>query len=400
MGGHPEDTPGPRLLQAPAITCDEPGSFARSVFQERHPVLVRRILDAVPYGPERRRGFAALLEESRSGTVAALPQGAPDRAAWEEWGEGRFGRPWPELPFLWSESYFYRRLLDPAGYLAAGAWHGVDPFAPFKDAELDGPGFAADLAALDALPGLAPAERERTLLAAAVWGNQADLGFTMVAGSADPEASGTFVADESERLWSLLDGGTVVVVADNSAREILADLALVDHLLASGRAREVQLLVKPRPYYVSDATTQDVLSCLRRMTAAPGAAGEAARIGGRLLAALREGRLALVAHPFACAPLGYRDMPDDLRERFAAARLTVMKGDLNYRRLVDDRLWPPTVPFADVTAWFPGPLATLRTLKSDTVTGLAPETVARLDAGGTAWRTSGTHALVQVTVPG
>lgn len=93
-------------------------------------------------------------------------------------------------------------------------------------------------------------------------------------------------------------------------------------------------------------------------------------------------------------------MPGDLRERFAAARLTVMKGDLNYRRLVDDRLWPPTVPFADVTAYFPGPVATLRTLKSDTVAGLAPETVARLDAAGTAWRTSGTHALVQVTVPG
>ncbi|MGW2351993.1 damage-control phosphatase ARMT1 family protein [Actinacidiphila glaucinigra] len=397
MGGHPEGLPGSALPPAPPITCDEPGSFARSVFQDRHPVLVSRILDAVPYGPERRRAFAALLEESRSGTVAGLPRDAPDRAAWEEWGEGRFGRPWAELPFLWSESYFYRRLLDPAGYLAPGAWHGVDLFAPFKDAELDGPGFTADLAALDELPGLAPDDREHVLLAAAVWGNQADLGFTMVAEAAAPEASGTFVADESVRLWSLLDGGTVVVVTDNSAREILADLALVDDLLASGRAREVDLLVKPRPYYVSDATTQDVLSCLRRMTAAP---GEAARTGGRLLAALREGRLTLTAHPFACAPLGYRDMPDDLRERFAAARLTVMKGDLNYRRLVDDRLWPATVPFADVTAWFPGPVATLRTLKSDTVAGLAPETVARLDAGGTAWRTSGTHALIQVTVPG
>ncbi|MFG2300278.1 damage-control phosphatase ARMT1 family protein [Actinacidiphila glaucinigra] len=397
MGGHPEGLPGSALPPAPPITCDEPGSFARSVFQDRHPVLVSRILDAVPYGPERRRAFAALLEESRSGTVAGLPRDAPDRAAWEEWGEGRFGRPWAELPFLWSESYFYRRLLDPAGYLAPGAWHGVDLFAPFKDAELDGPGFAADLAALDELPGLAPDDREHVLLAAAVWGNQADLGFTMVAEAAAPEASGTFVADESVRLWSLLDGGTVVVVTDNSAREILADLALVDDLLASGRAREVDLLVKPRPYYVSDATTQDVLSCLRRMTAAP---GEAGRTGGRLLAALREGRLTLTAHPFACAPLGYRDMPDDLRERFAAARLTVMKGDLNYRRMVDDRLWPATVPFADVTAWFPGPVATLRTLKSDTVAGLAPETVARLDAGGTAWRTSGTHALVQVTVPG
>ncbi|MDX3093159.1 damage-control phosphatase ARMT1 family protein [Streptomyces sp. ME01-24h] len=395
MGAHREGPFGP--AQAPRITCDEPGSFAWGVFQQRHPVLVRRILDAVPYGPRRRRGFAALLAESRTGTVAELPGEAPDRAAWEEWGQGRFGRPWPELPFLWAESYFYRRLLDPAGYLAAGPWHGVDLFAPFKDAELDGPGFAADLAALDGLRGLAPADREDALLTAAVWGNQADLGFTMVAEAAGGGAAGALVADESQRLWSLLNGGTVVVVTDNSAREVLADLALVDDLLTSGRAREVHLLVKPRPYYVSDATTQDVLSCLRRMTAAP---GEAARIGGRLVAALREGRLDLTAHPFACAPLGYRDMPDDLRERFAAGQLTLMKGDLNYRRLVDDRLWPATVPFAEVTDYFPGPVAALRTLKSDTVTGLAPETVARLDAAGDAWRTSGTHALIQVAVPG
>ena len=274
----------------------------------------------------------------------------------------------------------------------------MDLFAPFKDAELDGPGFAADLAALDGLRGLAPADREDALLTAAVWGNQADLGFTMVAaGGRRRGPPAALVADESQRLGSLLNGGTVVVVTDNSAREVLADLALVDDLLTSGRAREVHLLVKPRPYYVSDATTQDVLSCLRRMTAAP---GEAARIGGRLVAALREGRLDLTAHPFACAPLGYRDMPDELRERFAAGQLTLMKGDLNYRRLVDDRLWPATVPFAEVTDYFPGPVAALRTLKSDTVTGLAPETVARLDAAGDAWRTSGTHALIQVAVPG
>ncbi|MEU4096309.1 damage-control phosphatase ARMT1 family protein [Streptomyces sp. NPDC026673] len=397
MGGHPDGTPGTNPPQAPPITCEDPESFAWSVFQVRHPVLIRRILDAVPYGPERRRAFADLLEESRHGSVAPLPQDAPDRAEWEAWGEGRFGRPWPELPFLWSESYFYRRLLDAAGYLADGAWHGVDLFAPFKEAELDGPGFADDLAALDDLPGLAPGDREHALLAAAVWGNQADLGFTMVADAGGPEASGTLVADDSDVLWSLLDGGTVVVVTDNSAREVLADLALVDDLLASGRASAVDLLVKPRPYYVSDATAQDVLSCLHRMASAP---GEAARVGGRLLAALREGRLTLSAHPFACAPLGYRDMPDDLRERFAAGQLTVMKGDLNYRRLVDDRHWPPTVPFADVTAWFPGPVAALRTLKSDTVAGLTPETAARLDATGTAWRTSGTHALIQVAVPG
>jgi hypothetical protein len=90
-------------------------------------------------------------------------------------------------------------------------------------------------------------------------------------------------------------------------------------------------------------------------------------------------------------------MPADLREEFAAATLTVFKGDLNYRRLVGDQLWPPTTPFEDVIAYFPGPAAALRTLKSDVVTGLDGRTEAALDAAeGPGWRVSGTHALIQV----
>jgi hypothetical protein len=90
-------------------------------------------------------------------------------------------------------------------------------------------------------------------------------------------------------------------------------------------------------------------------------------------------------------------MPADLRAEFAAATLTIMKGDLNYRRLVGDRRWAPTTPFADVTAYFPGPVAALRTLKSDVITGLDARTEAALVAAeGQRWRTGGTHALIQV----
>ncbi|MGW3731260.1 ARMT1-like domain-containing protein, partial [Streptomyces sp. NPDC000851] len=82
---------------------------------------------------------------------------------------------------------------------------------------------------------------------------------------------------------------------------------------------------------------------------------------------------------------------------FAAATVTIVKGDLNYRRLVGDRLWPPTTPFPDVTGYFPGPVAALRTLKSDVICGLDAGTEAALDAAeGRRWRTGGTHALIQV----
>jgi hypothetical protein len=40
-------------------------------------------------------------------------------------------------------------------------------------------------------------------------------------------------------------------------------------------------------------------------------------------------------------------MPADLAARFERASITVLKGDLNYRRLVGDRDWPPLTPFAD-----------------------------------------------------
>jgi hypothetical protein len=49
-----------------------------------------------------------------------------------------------------------------------------------------------------------------------------------------------------------------------------------------------------------------------------------------------------------------------------------------------------------VTAYFPGPLAALRTLKSDVITGLDQATVAELDTTGQPWRTDGSHGLIQV----
>jgi len=111
--------------------------------------------------------------------------------------------------------------------------------------------------------------------------------------------------------------------------------------------------------------------------------------------ALRDGRIEVVAHPFAVEPLPYRDMPDDLADRLGAATLTVAKGDLNYRRLVGDCDWPATDPFQDRTAYFPSPVVTLRTLKSDVIVGLDAATVERLDNLDESWRTRGKYAVIQ-----
>jgi hypothetical protein len=389
--------------EAPVIVSDDPASFPHSVLAERHPALVTRILDTLPYGPEQRAALTALLDNHLKGVVEPLDPGARDADRWEEWGlPEHVGRSWFAVPFLWAESYFYRRLLEALGHFGAGPWRGVDPFRPFKLAELDTPGTDGELAALDLLAGLPEPERATALLHGSLWGNRADLGFRLSTdsghghghGHGDPRTDSRLVADDSEELWSLLPVGTLCLVADNAGRELIPDLLLIDHLLRHGRAERAVLHVKPYPYYVSDATTADVLDAVDRLHRVPGEAGAAGR---RLWSALAGGRLAVRAHPFSCAPLPYADMPDDLRREFAAADLTVLKGDLNYRRLVGDRLWPPTTPFAAPTAYFPGPVAALRTLKSDVITGLDPRTeTALVEAEGQRWRTSGAHALIQV----
>ncbi|MDQ0789877.1 damage-control phosphatase ARMT1 family protein [Streptomyces sp. B3I8] len=388
---------------APVIVSDDPASFPHGVLAERHPALVARVLDTVPYGPDERAALTALLDNHLKGVVEPPEPGARDAERWtEEWGLAEhLGRSWFAAPFLWAESYFYRRFLDALGYFGTGPWRGVDPFRPFKLAELAGPETDEELAALDALADRPPAERAAALLHGSLWGNSADLGFRLSVESghgagtgAGPAADARLVADDSETLWSMLPVPTLCLVADNAGRELVPDLLLVDHLLRHGGAERAVLHVKPHPYYVSDATTADVLDAIDRLHRAPGEAGAAGR---RLWSALAGGRLVLRAHPFSCAPLPYADMPDDLRREFAAADLTILKGDLNYRRLVGDRLWPPTTPFARPTAYFPGPVVALRTLKSDVITGLDPHTETTLvETEGQRWRTSGAHALIQV----
>ena len=386
---------------APVITAADPHEFPYSVFDRRHPKLFAQVRAALPYGPGQLEALRRLERETLESTIGPLDPDeaadAGDHAQWAHWGAqyADRGLRWTEAPFLFSESYFYRRLLSATGYFA-GAWRGVDPFGPMKAAGLDGPEVDRELAAYGQHAELSPAERDAALLTSCLWGNQADLGFQLIAGE---PVGVSLLVDDNPAIWAQLGsapGGRVNVVADNAAEELLPDLLLIDRLLSTGRADDVVLYLKPRPYYVSDATAQDATAALRRLTAAPGAAGEAGR---RLWEYCTGGRLVLSAPDFFCAPLGFRDAPKQFADEVAAAKLTIFKGDLNYRRLVGDRLWPATTPFAALTAYLPGPVAALRTCKSDVAVGLTEQAVAALDAAEPDWRFAGRHAVIQYAGP-
>jgi hypothetical protein len=333
------------------ILSNVPGTLPWHVWHERHPAMFARLKEAHPFPPSTRTALDELLAESLTDE-------------------------WLGTPFLAAEGVFYRRLLDAIGYFTTdGPWAGFDLFAFLKDADLAS-------APLD-FPELSPAER----LVAALWGNQADLGFQL--GSAIGPAA-HLVADHTDDALSALTGAPRVgLVADNAGKELLADLGLIDFLLSgAGGVGEVTLHLKPHPYYVSDATTTDLVMCLRAMTAA---GGSAAATAGRLHAAAVAGRFVVSTHPFFCAPLPFHEAPPDL---FGPADVLIFKGDLNYRRLVGDLRWPVSTPFASTLPSFGGAaVVALRTLKSDVLVGVDEDAVTDLEGD---WRVNGRYGSVQV----
>ncbi|HEX9118398.1 MAG TPA: damage-control phosphatase ARMT1 family protein [Anaerolineae bacterium] len=384
----------------PPILTSEPGSFARHTMTVRVPAILADTERQNAFPPEIRASLAALAGEIATGVAQPPAPAAPDRDLWLASSAGYLGRSWLDVPWYWAEAYFYRRILQATGYFVAGPWQGFDPFASTKATEWRPDAAPRALATLlDALPG-APEARSRSVLQASLWGNRIDLSLKQVAeryaSGAQDSGSGLLV-DDSHAVWEWLVQGTgrpgrVILIADNAGTELSMDLVLIDHLLAANLAEAVELHLKPHPFFVSDATPADLGACLAAMSALPGAAGA---LAGRINGYLAAGRLQVQTHWFYTSSLFYFQLPADLQARLAAARLVILKGDANYRRLLGDAHWPPSASFSAATAYFPAPLLALRTLKSELIAGLPAGLAEQLAEEDPQWLLNGSRGVIQ-----
>ena len=94
--------------------------------------------------------------------------------------------------------------------------------------------------------------------------------------------------------------------------------------------------------------------------------------------------------------LFFRQLPAGLRAELGGADLLVLKGDVNYRRLLEDRHWPPTARLEEIAGHMPAPFLTLRTLKAELIVGLDEGQAERLEAEDPAWRINGRRGLVHL----
>jgi hypothetical protein len=383
----------------PPLLASEPGSFAQHTMQVRVPAIVRETNALNSFGPDIHAALKALAGEIASGPVRLIQEDTPDKTFWHVAWRDYAGCAWLDAPWYLAESYAYRCILEATRYFQPGPTQGFDPFRVIKLTELE-PEVAPRL--VDTTLRDLPAdvrERFEVLLYASLWGNRIDLSYAVSAqvGRAArlEDERANLLVDDAGRVWDFLRARPrcrVAIIADNSGTELLMDLALADFLLTSDWAAQVDFHLKPQPFFVSDAMSQDVEAGLAALTLG---GGEACALAERVRTHIADGRLQLGTHWFYATSLFYFQLPDDLRAELAALDFAFIKGDANYRRLLGDAHWPPTASFEQATAFFPSPFVALRTLKSELITGLHQGQAERVQAQDPQWRVNGKRGVVQ-----
>ncbi|KAL8434149.1 hypothetical protein Efla_005476 [Eimeria flavescens] len=384
----PEDSSLP-----PQLTSQEPNSFARDSLLRRIPEeIIGRVLTEnevyLQLHPRSKELLLQLQSEMRNADTTKLrplecfggptcgppPPAIPcscgfcrscEEADVQMWNSLLLkeaieeGATLSRLPWILSEVYCYRRMLHAFNFYTTL----YDPFLRQKLAGLEAGAAAAglyaqQLAALLLLLQQQQQNTENSLLLllkphiraavfASLEGNAGDLSLWPkgLSPAARAAAAAAAVGGQTQRpTWeedppwllaadfeaffqdfcssSSSSGSSSRVVhlwTDNAGEELLSDLLLASILLASSTAQRVRLCVKQQPTYVSDATKDPVLGswvCLLRQWEG-------------------EGRLLVSAAFFCVSPLELRRLPADFRSAWQReAALVILKGDMNYRRLL------------------------------------------------------------------
>ncbi|XP_022662576.1 protein-glutamate O-methyltransferase-like isoform X2 [Varroa destructor] len=314
---------------------------------------------------------------------------------------------WFDGIWLMAECYFYRRIFE--SFQMTSKLKTYDYFGEQKETALE-----TSMLAVNALTGTLSASTVclSQLIEVSLWGNKCDLSFT--AGKPTSQKANPISTLETLRPNILQDDTVELIeyiyskkklkvsfVLDNAAFELITDLVLMDYMMTHGLASQICIYVKMMPWFVSDALGHDVSYVIDRLEQSDSAS--TASLGQRCREHIASKQWTIEERTYWTLPFDYADMSHrdpQLYDELAHSDLIIFKGDLNYRKLVGDRAWKPTTKFRiSLMGFEPAPLVTLRTIKTDTVTGLA-EGVAEVEEKKCAeWMVSSEFAVVEFVNP-
>ncbi|KAJ4243810.1 Hairy/enhancer-of-split with YRPW motif protein 2 [Fusarium torreyae] len=334
---------------------------------------------------------------------------------------------WLNCPWLYGECYLYRRVQ--LLFSTSSSWKDYDVFKRQKNSTLIKSQKAVQELASRFTHVIAnPAQPVKVLddeparlvfvemSELALWGNATDLSLltnlsleeiqTLQGRSAIEKSQRNIVDNDISDAWDYLRNAQSIetkrhidIILDNAGFELFADVLYAAYLIESGLGTSITLHAKCFPWFVSDALPDDMDFLLEYLQSV-GLESLATQIKRYFELDL----MSIEVHPFWMTAYSFHEMKAEapgLFRRLHESHLTIWKGDLNYRKLTRDGLWPYTTAFKSSL----GPLGqgsgvkilALRTNKSDTCVGIESEKKVKslnLEAPGMAWVRNGKYAVI------
>ncbi|MBX2865907.1 MAG: protein-glutamate O-methyltransferase family protein [Leptolyngbyaceae cyanobacterium MAG.088] len=300
---------------------------------------------------------------------------------------------WDDLPFFDLEFLFYHGLNSIAGYFDAK----VDVFHQARQKALTQaiPDLMTGLTTISDLSGI---DLLRATIRGALFANETDYSQLITSQGDASDWNQRLLLDESEAWISHLQQncqqGEIHIIADNAGHELCWDLVMVDALLRLFNTTNVVIHVKPWPMFVSDALAMDVEETINTFLN-NGLSKDMRLLGQRLQTAMEHDRIRIQAEADWGEPRHFNALDKNLETTLSKSAGVFCKGDLNYRRLVQDLQWPIDTPAEVATATVLFDAFALRVLKSDALIGIETATTETAAAQFNDWRTRGYFAVMQ-----
>ena len=197
-------------------------------------------------------------------------------------------------------------------------------------------------------------------------GNVADLSQI---GTADKNSVNLLIDDSGKMRDVISAVYQIDIVLDNSGEELLHDILFSHWILQKRKTAKVYLHFKTSPYFVSDALKSDFYFLLDTLSENKTGKNFSAIIHDYI----NKGRLVLEEDDYWTDTNDYVSTPEKhekIKNVFSKPDLVVFKGDLNYRKLIEDRHWSHTTETEKLTRHIKTNCLIIRVLKSEIITGL------------------------------
>ncbi|KAH1284598.1 hypothetical protein KXX30_000981 [Aspergillus fumigatus] len=432
-----------------AVWTSDKGSMAQQTAETRWAKIIQGVIDdigetagAQDVGCQKRAESIAIqiaLKDIKTGIeqnkpLTPLPDdGKLDIQEWNKQLAAIGECSWTNCPWLFGECYMYRsiqRMLNSSKH-----WQNYDVFKRQKDST-----FVKSRAAVEELAScymqivadtrLAQDESKEAaqkllfieMTEIALWGNATDLSLlanltledlqNLQGREAIQKSQRNIVDNDTDDVWAYLQrtaGQTrrqIDIILDNAGFEFFTDVLYAAYLLEAGIATSIRLHTKEFPWFVSDVIPSDVASLFEHLESSEcfPVRKHLDQLVPRLRKLFQSAAITTTSDPFWTTPFSFHEMPTKAPALFKELQnsyLVIFKGDLNYRKLTRDGLWPHTTTFETAL----GPLGkesgvkilALRTNKSDVCVGIPTQSkvdALNEEAPDGAWIRNGKYAIV------